>query len=284
MTTLLELSVLIVCSIVNPDKLDLQIKQKTTSQNSRKYVKKILKIKQRSTCLLVVIHIFNLGLVNAKTWFFAYDDMFKENPKGVIISLILTITLDIVIPPILTSMFPLYIGYKLSELMGFFMCNWCKPDFNHDVKFKRDELKAVIALAKEADEINSMEEKILSSASNFCQLTVTDVMRKIDISNHKHTNSCPKECYRSIGTVKKGDILSPETICKYVSRGHAEIIVKDVENFCIGYLLLEEVSNGLQQLKVRPNHALAKLDVQNIALVLLMGSVIYFAHEAVAAL
>ena len=122
------------------------------------------------------------------------------------------------------------------------MYTWFLKDPDHRVKVSRDDLQAVVALTRDADEISHIVENILDSIIEMGKLSVKNVMRKIQVSNHAHSKSCQKMCYKAIGTVKMEEQLSPQRVLNYVARGHSEIIVRNKSKTFIGYVLLVECS------------------------------------------
>ena len=70
------------------------------------------------------------------------------------------------------------------------MRTWCLKDPDHRVQVSIDDLQAVVALTRDADEISHIVENILDSIIEMGKLSVKDVMKKIQVSNHAHSKSC----------------------------------------------------------------------------------------------
>jgi predicted DNA-binding ArsR family transcriptional regulator len=60
-------------------------------------------------------------------------------------------------------------------------------DPDHRVKVSIDDLQAVVASTRDADEISHIVENILDSIIEMGKFSVKNVMRKIEVSNHAHS-------------------------------------------------------------------------------------------------
>jgi len=72
--------------------------QATVNEEDVRKVKSILRLKGNVYRIIVVIA--NVLLTTLKTWFFAYDPIFKEHPVSVLSSFVLTFAIEMIIPKV----------------------------------------------------------------------------------------------------------------------------------------------------------------------------------------